>query len=219
MKAKSIRGLYAITPDLADTNKLCHLVEESLLGGASMIQYRNKSAGHSLRITQARLLLDLCRKHHVPLIINDDIQLCLAIEADGVHLGGNDGNLAKAREQLGEDKILGASCYNHLELAQTAKTDGADYVAFGACFESGTKPNAVKAPLELISQARKELDLPIVAIGGITLDNAALVISAGADCVAVIDALFSSNNVQSCAQQFSQLFTQINHGLSQSTAV
>ncbi len=219
MKAKSIRGLYAITPDLADTNKLCHLVEESLLGGASMIQYRNKSADHSLRITQARLLLDLCRKHHVPLIINDDIQLCLAIEADGVHLGGNDGNLAKAREQLGEDKILGASCYNHLELAQTAKTDGADYVAFGACFESGTKPNAVKAPLELISQARKELDLPIVAIGGITLDNAALVISAGADCVAVIVALFSSNNVQSCAQQFSQLFTQINHGLSQSTAV
>ena len=220
VKAKSIRGLYAITPNLADTEKLRRLVEASLLGGASAIQYRNKTASHSLRITQARALLNLCRQHNVPLIINDYIKLCLAIDADGVHLGSDDGSLAEARAQLGEDKILGASCYGRFELAQAAKVNGADYVAFGACFASGTKPNAANAPLALISRAQQELNLPIVAIGGITLDNAALVISAGADCVAVIDALFSSSNVQSSAQQFSQLFTQNNqYGLSQSTAV
>ncbi len=224
MKAKNISGLYALTPDLADTEKLCHLVEASLLGGASAIQYRNKSASHELRIKQACALLKLCRQHNVPLIINDDIELCLAINADGVHLGEKDigkyGNLAEARVRLGGDKILGASCYNRFELAQAAQVNGADYVAFGACFASGTKPNAVKTSLELISQAQRELNMPIVAIGGITLDNAELVISAGADCVAVIDALFSSNNVQSSAQQFSQLFTQDNqYGLSQSTAV
>jgi thiamine-phosphate pyrophosphorylase len=186
------------------------LVEACLLGGASTIQYRNKTASPGLRITQARALLNLCRRHSVPLIINDYIDLCLAVDADGVHLGGNDGNLAEARKRLGEDKILGASCYNRFELAQAAKINGADYVAFGACFESGTKPDAANAPLQLISRAQQQLDMPIVAIGGITLDNAALVISAGANGIAVIDALFSSNNVRLTAQQFSQFFTQNN---------
>ncbi len=206
-KAKNIKGLYALTPDLADTEELCRLVEASLLGGASMVQYRNKTASDSLHLTQARALLNLCHQYNTPLIINDHIELCLAIDADGVHLGGDDGDLNGARERLGKDKILGASCYNRFEFAQAAKESGADYVAFGACFESGTKPGAVNAPLELIRQAQKELNMPIIAIGGITLDNATLAIRAGASSIAVINALFSANNVQLTARQFSQLFT------------
>lgn len=206
VKTKKIKGLYALTPDLADTEKLCQLVEVCLLGGASAVQYRNKTADQDLRITQARALLNLCRQHNVPLIINDYIQLCLTIDADGVHLGSNDGNLSEARKQLGEDKILGTSCYNRFELAQTAKVDGADYVAFGTCFYSDTKPNAANAPLELIARAQQELNMPIVAIGGITLDNAALAINAGASSVAVISALFSAHDIKQTAQQFSHLF-------------
>lgn len=224
MKAKNIRGLYALTPDLADTEMLCLLVEASLSGGASMVQYRNKLASFDLCAEQVSALLKICRGHHIPLIINDHLDLCLQLDADGVHLGAEDigkhGNLAEARQRLGDNKILGVSCYNRFELAQQAKVQGADYVAFGACFESGTKPAAVNAPLELISRARKELNLPIVAIGGITLDNAASAIKAGASSIAVIGALFSSNNIQLTAQQFSNLFNQNNHhDLTQSTAL
>ncbi|HLD10014.1 MAG TPA: thiamine phosphate synthase [Methylophilaceae bacterium] len=231
MKAKNIRGLYALTPDLADTEKLCHLVKASLSGGASMVQYRNKLAGFDLRAEQVSALLKISREHHIPLIINDHLDLCLQLDADGVHLGAEDigkhGNLAEARQRLGGNKILGVSCYNRFELAQQAKVQGADYVAFGACFESGTKPAAANAPLELISRARKELNLPIVAIGGITLDNAASAIKAGASSIAVIGALFSANNIQltaldveAAARKFSNLFNQNNHhDLTQSTVV
>ena len=213
-------GLYAVTPDIADTDQLRALVEASLIGGASAIQYRNKTAGHGLRIKQSCALLDLCRKHHVPLIINDHIELCLAIDADGVHLGGNDGNLAEARQWLGAGKILGASCYNRFELALEARAADADYLAFGSCFDSGSKPAAVRAPLELLGRARKEIGLPLVAIGGITLDNAAQAINAGADAIAVIAALFSATNVTQTAQQFSNLFTQTNqYDYSQSATI
>lgn len=213
-------GLYAVTPDIADTDQLRALVEASLIGGASVIQYRNKTAGHGLRIKQSCTLLDLCRKHHVPLIINDHIELCLAIDADGVHLGGNDGNLAAARQRLGAGKILGASCYNRFELALEARAADADYLAFGSCFDSSSKPAAVRAPLDLLGRARKEIGLPLVAIGGITLDNAAQAINAGADAIAVIAALFSAANVTQTAQQFSNLFTQTNqHDYSQSATV
>ena len=216
MKAKKARrpdisGLYAVTPDIADTDRLRALVEAGLIGGASVIQYRNKTADHDLRIEQSRVLLDLCRKHHVPLIINDHIELCLAIDADGVHLGGNDGNLAEARQRLGSDKILGASCYNRFELALEARAADADYLAFGSCFDSGTKPAAMRAPLELLGLARKEIGLPLVAIGGITLDNAGQAINAGADAIAVIAALFSAANVTQTAQQFSNFFTPSKH--------
>lgn len=211
VKQRPISGLYAITPEMADTDRLCGLVDASLRGGASVIQYRNKTATPMLRAEQASALLGLCRTHGVPFIINDALDLCLAIDADGVHLGGDDGNLAEARARLGANKILGASCYNRLELARQARAQGADYVAFGSCFDSGTKPAAVRAPLELIGQARKELGLPIVAIGGITLANAKLAIVAGADAIAVIGALFSASDVTLAAQQFSNLFIQANH--------
>jgi len=209
--AQKIHGLYAVTPDEADTNVLLAKVEAALQGGINVLQYRNKAASHQLQTQQARAILPLCRQYHVPLIINDSVKLCLALDADGVHLGADDGNLAEARARLGAGKILGASCYNRLDLALSAAQAGADYVAFGACFASGTKPNAPVASLQLFAQAGQALDVPLVAIGGITLNNAAQVIEAGADAVAVVGALFNIKNdedqsVTEAARQFSLLF-------------
>ena len=200
-----IRGLYAITPDLDDTAHLCTLIEASLDGGAALVQYRNKNADAELRATQAAQLLALCRRHGVPLIINDHADLCLALGADGVHLGRDDGDIASVRAMLG-DKLLGVSCYASFEQAQSAQAQGADYVAFGSCFGSNTKPDAVRAPLTLFTRATRELTVPVVAIGGITADNARLALDAGADCIAVIDALFGAANVQQAATRFSTLF-------------
>jgi thiamine-phosphate pyrophosphorylase len=148
----------------------------------------------------------------VPFIINDSIKLCLTLDADGVHLGADDGNLAEARARLGAGKILGASCYNRLDLALAAAEAGADYAAFGACFASGTKPNAVVAPLGLFMQARQSINIPLVAIGGIHLENAKQVMEAGADSIAVVGALFNpegevGQSVETMARQFSQLLS------------
>ncbi len=213
-----IHGLYAITPDENDTDRLSALVEASILGGASVVQYRNKRADSALRLAQARVLLELCKKHQVQLIINDDVELCLTVDADGVHIGATDGNLAETRARIGPDKILGASCYNNLALAVKAQEGGASYIAFGACFPSGTKPNAPKADLSLFSSLAV-LSIPKVAIGGITLDNAAQAISAGADAIAVIGAIFSSDDVLSTSRQFSLMFKKNHHDLTQSATL
>ncbi len=197
-----ISGLYAITPDSPDTDLLCKMVEASILGGASLVQYRNKSADSRLRIQQSRALLDICRQHKVPLIINDHVKLCMTLDADGVHIGATDGDIAATKARIG-DKILGASCYNQLDLAKKASAAGADYVAFGACFSSGTKPHAVHADLSLF---QADLGIPKVAIGGITLDNAGQVIAAGADAIAVINALYVGGETKSQAQKFKQFF-------------
>lgn len=202
-----IKGLYAITPDLADTDELLVKVEAALQGGISMLQYRNKAANHKLQTQQARALLQLCRQYKVPLIINDSVNICLLLDADGVHIGADDGNLADVRAKLGKDKILGASSYNRLDLAQSAQQIGANYVAFGACFASLTKPNAPVAALSLLTRAKTELNIPVVAIGGITLKNAAQVITAGASAIAVINAIFDTNDVKLASQQFSKLFS------------
>ena len=203
----NIAGLYAITPDLADTELLYHMVEASILGGARVVQYRNKVADQKLRIKQSLALLEVCRKHEIPLIINDYVTLCLEINADGVHIGGDDGNIAAIKNMIGEDKILGVSCYGEFARAEAAEKAGADYVAFGACFPSSTKPNAPGAELDLFTQAKK-LNLPSVAIGGITLENAASVVKAGADAIAVIGELFKQENdkIRATAQQFSSIF-------------
>ena len=207
IKSKSnsqvISGLYAITPDLNDTEQLCRMVEDSLIGGVRVLQYRNKQADSVLRITQSRALLAICKSYKVPLIINDDVKLCLAIDADGVHIGGSDGDITTTKNRIG-DKILGASCYNQLELAQSAQAAGADYVAFGACFSSSTKPNAVKADLSLFKQA-SNLGVPAVAIGGITLENAGEVMDAGANAVAVISALYGAADIKAQAMAFGRL--------------
>lgn len=201
-----ISGLYAVTPDEQNTGVLVAKVEAALQGGVSVLQYRNKLANHKLQTQQARALLPLCRQYHVPLIINDSIKLCLTLDADGVHLGADDGNLSEARARLGADKIMGASCYNRFDLALTAQQAGADYVAFGACFASSTKPHAPVAELDLFARAKSELAIPSVAIGGITLENAKLVTTAGATSIAVINAIFSADDVKLTTQQFAQLF-------------
>lgn len=201
-----VRGLYAITPDQIDTAVLVARVSQALAGGIALLQYRNKAAGLRLRREQACAILPLCREAGVPLIINDDLALAVEIDASGVHLGADDGDLAAAREALGPRRLLGASCYNRAGLARSAKKAGADYVAFGSIFPSSTKPGALRAQLEMLSALRKELGLPIVAIGGITHDNAARVFAAGADAVAVISDLFDAPDMAERIHQFTAIF-------------
>jgi thiamine-phosphate pyrophosphorylase len=203
----SISGLYAITPDTADTDLLIKKVEAALQGGISMLQYRNKTANHKLQTQQARAILPLCRRYNVPLIINDSVKICLTLDADGVHLGADDGNLEEVRARLGDNKILGASCYSRFELALQAQSAGANYVAFGACFPSSTKQQASAASLTLFGQSPAQLIVPRVAIGGITLQNALHVLKAGASAIAVINAIFNADDVKSICTEFSTLFT------------
>lgn len=201
-----ISGLYAITPDEADTDLLLAKVEAALQGGIRVLQYRNKQASYKLQTQQASAILPLCKQHQVPFIINDSIELCLALNADGVHIGADDGNIAEVKARLGANKILGASCYNRFDLALSAQQAGATYVAFGACFASSTKPHAPVASLDLFKQANAQLHIPAVAIGGITLENVPSVIQAGANSIAVINAIFNADDVKLAAQQFARLF-------------
>jgi thiamine-phosphate pyrophosphorylase len=202
-----ISGLYAVTPDTSDTPELLAGAEAALAGGARLLQYRNKSADAALRLIQGRALLALCRKYRLPLIINDHLDLALALDADGLHLGSDDGALSAARARLGAGKILGASCYDRLESALEAQRAGASYVAFGSFFASIVKPGAVHAPLALLEIAKQRLSVPVVAIGGITLGNAPPLIAAGADGIAVISALFGAPDVRAAARNFSALFS------------
>jgi thiamine-phosphate pyrophosphorylase len=198
-------GLYAITPQCADTVRLMRMVEAALKGGAAAVQYREKTGDVALRHEQASELLPLCRAYHAPLIINDDLRLADLVDADGVHLGRDDGSVREARIILGANKIIGASCYQSLELALAAQDHGADYVAFGSFFPSSTKPNAQPAPLHLLEQAGV-LHVPVVAIGGIMQDNAGVLIEAGVDSLAVISALFDAPDIEDAARQFNRLF-------------
>jgi len=185
------------------------MTQQALAGGARLVQYRNKAANEVLRLEQACALLQLCRTFSAPLIVNDHIDVAIEVGADGVHLGREDvaiTGIAEVRRRLGAGKIIGVSCYNHLESAVEAEQQGADYVAFGTFFISATKPGAVVASTDLLRDARQKLSIPIVAIGGITLDNAAELIVQGADAVAVITALFSAPDIQSTAEKFSRLF-------------
>ena len=200
-----IKGLYAITPDEPDTAELMRKVRLALLGGARVLQYRNKAADKAVRLEQARALRELTHEFVVPLIINDDVMLAQRVAADGVHLGGSDGNLADARAVLGSGKLIGMSCYNRLALAHEAVRQGADYVAFGSFFASTVKPDAVAAVPDLLRQARREIAVPLVAIGGITVDNGALLLEAGADALAVISAVFGAKDIRSAARQFANL--------------
>lgn len=202
------QGLYGITDStlMPDDATLLNSVEKALQGGTTLIQYRDKSDDQEKRLRQATSLAGLCRAYDVPLLINDDIQLALESGADGVHLGQEDGSLAEARALLGDKAIIGITCHDRLPLALTAAADGADYVAFGAFFPSKTKPGAKPAPLDLLRNARQQLSCPIVAIGGLSVDNASQVISAGADLVAVVHALFAQDDIKARAQAFSRLF-------------
>ena len=210
MISRAIAGLYAITPETTDTAALLRMTRQVLEGGAQLIQYRNKAADIALRIEQATLLADLCRKAAAPFIINDHPDLAAELDADGVHLGKQDISIAEARRQLGRGKIIGVSCYNKLEQALEAEREGADYIAFGAFFGSGTKPRAVTASLDLLQRAKRKLHIPIVAIGGINFANAAQLIRHGADALAVVNGVFATQNVRYAAEDISRLF-QVKH--------
>ncbi|TXT23938.1 MAG: thiamine-phosphate pyrophosphorylase [Gallionellaceae bacterium] len=202
----TISGLYAITPDSANTAELLRRTRLALDGGAHLLQYRNKSADAALRQVQAAALRELAREFAVPFIVNDDARLAAQVDADGVHLGAEDGGLGEARALLGKRRTIGISCYNRLSLAREAASGGADYVAFGAFFPSGVKPVAARADAGLLRQARAELSVPLVAIGGITPQNGAALLEAGADALAAISAVFGASDIRSAARDFSGLF-------------
>ncbi len=206
MRSKPIRGLYAVTPDTSDEGWLYARVDAVLAGGARMVQYRSKRVDARRRRQQAGRLLESCRTHGALLIVNDDVGLARELGADGVHLGREDMPPAAARVALGDGALIGVSCYNSLGRAREAQADGADYVAFGSFFPSAVKPDAVRAPLELLRAASALLDLPVVAIGGITPDNGRGLIEAGADALAVISALFQVPDSCAAAQTLAALF-------------
>ena len=206
---KPLRGLYAITDSqLLAGGRLLPYVEAALAGGARLLQYRDKSDDSSRRLREAEALRELCLRHGAQLIINDDLELATKLGV-GVHLGQSDGSLAAARALLGRAPIVGATCHAQLELAEQARQEGASYIAFGRFFNSQTKPGAPAATLELLEQARTQFRLPIVAIGGVTLDSAPELIARGASLVAVIHALFAADSaaeVERRARAFSALF-------------
>ena len=204
--AGKLRGLYAITPESRDRDRLLASVEAALRGGCRFVQYRDKTSAAPERVARAHALRRLTLDFNARLLINDDMALTFLVQADGIHLGRNDGNLVAARAILGPDRLLGASCYADFALARKAAAAGADYVAFGAVFPSLTKPNAVSAAVDLFSRARTTLTAARCAIGGITLDKAPGLIAAGADLLAVISDLFNAPDIMARAAAYQHLF-------------
>ncbi len=193
MRIDRVRGLYGVPPAAGYTARLSVLVDAAIAGGATAVQYRNKSASPSLRREQAGALARVCRKRGALLIVNDDATLARDADADGVHIGEDDGAIAAARACLGRDRIVGVSCYDDLDRARSLVGEGADYVAFGSFFASRVKPGARHAEVSLIPRA-KSLGVPVVAIGGITSANAPLLVEAGIDAVAVISDVFAHDD-------------------------
>ncbi len=206
-KADRLRGLYAVTdPGLVPRETVGKAVAAAIRGGARVVQYRDKTATGGERLGTARRLAEVCRRAGVLFIVNDDPGLAAEVGADGVHLGREDAAMEEARALLGAEAVIGVSCYTDLERARRAAAAGADYVAFGRFFPSRTKPDAAQATPDLLEQARRELDLPVVAIGGITPENGAALISAGADMLAVVHALFGQPDIEAAARRFTRLF-------------
>ena len=193
-RAARLAGLYALTPDLPDTAMLVAKVAAAIAGGAVAIQYRNKRASAALRREQAHALANLCAARGALFIVNDDVDIAHEVDADGVHIGEDDGGIARARAMLGPERLIGVSCYDDWRRAQSAADAGADYVAFGSFFASATKPDARRADPDLLARAAT-LPVPVVAIGGITSANAAVLIEAGAAAVAVIGDVFAHDEI------------------------
>jgi len=200
-----LHGLYLLTREDASDTRLCAGVSAALGAGARCVQYRDKSNDPQRRLRQALALLALCHQHQAPLIINDDVALAERIGADGVHLGKNDPSVAMARARLGPQALIGVSCYNQWDRAQAAAEAGADYLAFGAFFDSDTKPQAIRAAPELLRRAAR-FGLPRVAIGGIDADNGAALIDAGADALAVLGAFWTAADPAAAARAIADLF-------------
>jgi len=206
------RGLYGVTPDWDDTDRLLSAIAEAHAGGMRVLQWRRKHGPAAARRSQATEVRALCLRLGLPLIVNDDWRLAAELDADGVHLGKDDGSLAQARQALGPGKLIGCSCYNQPELARRHLGDRPDYIAFGALYPSAVKPDAVRASLDDIRAGRRLADAcaprpAVVAIGGIGPDNAGPVIQAGADSIAVISALFEAPDIRKAARRCSALFS------------
>ena len=205
MNKNQLKGLYAITdPGLMGAD-LISKTEQAILGGIKVLQYRNKMASLAQQEKEALTLSSTCKKNNVVFIINDNVELAIKVNADGVHLGQRDTQLQQARKLLGENKIIGVTCNNQIELAQAAQAQGADYVAFGRFFNSLTKPSAPHAELSLLSEARKFITVPIVAIGGITQNSASSLIKEGADMLAVIHGIFGQEDILNATRQFVEI--------------
>jgi len=202
----ALKGLYLVTPDWDDTDRLVSISEAGLKGGAALLQYRHKTASPSLRREQATALLALCRRHGKPFIINDYPELCVELDADGIHVGGTDASVAEVRRQVGPDRIVGSSCYGSLELAQSAQAAGASYVAFGGFYPSRIKKYEVSTPVDIVTRARQAVALPNVVIGGMTRENAVPLIAAGADMVAVISSVYFADDPEGAARALAGLF-------------
>ena len=200
-----IKGLYAVTPDEKNLYTLSSKVESCIRGGARLIQYRSKGLSKTEQNKQAREIKMVCDRYKVPLIINDNVELCRIINANGVHLGEDDDSLEKARLVLGPSKIIGVSCYNSIDRVRKAVDRGATYIALGACFPSKTKPHAPTASLDLIDLVLKNFKIPVVAIGGINLENIELLTNKGISCVALINSLFKGKDIEGTARQFTGL--------------
>ncbi|MFA5522147.1 MAG: thiamine phosphate synthase [Castellaniella sp.] len=209
------RGLYGITPEWDDTDRLLHAIDQAARGGMVALQWRRKHLDAAQGLAQARRIQDHCRQLGVLCIINDDWRLAAMIDADGVHVGRDDGTIADARLALGDDRIVGSSCYSDIERARQAIDAGVDYIAFGAVYPSPIKPDAVRVPLEVITQARAlvenitpagERRVAICAIGGITPGNAAPVVAAGADSLALISGLFEAPDIRAAAAACQALY-------------
>jgi len=212
-RARRLQGLYAVTPATPDTALLVAKVAAALDGGAAAVQYRSKELASAAREAQARALARVLAARGGVYIVNDDPELAKAVGADGVHIGEDDASIGAARELLGPERLIGVSCYDDFARAERAIADGADYVAFGSFFPSGTKPQARRADVTLLARART-LGVPVVAIGGITAGNARFLIDAGADAVAVISDVFDhadSEDVRSAADALARCFAR-GHG-------
>lgn len=202
-----LAGLYAIADTrYLDDARLIEAVAQAIEGGARVIQYRDKKNPPEQRARHAAELAALCHRHGVLFIVNDDVALAKESRADGAHLGREDAAIAQAREQLGPQAIIGLSCYNEFARALTAEKQGADYVAFGRFFPSRTKPQAVQATPDLLREAKRKLHIPVVAIGGVTPENGASLIAAGADALAVIEGVFGQADVRAAAERYARLF-------------
>lgn len=201
-----MRGLYLVTPDWTDTERLLAATGQALDAGAVLVQYRNKTASAGLRHEQAAALLALCRRHNRQLIINDHLDLCLQLDADGVHVGGLDAPVAAVRAALGPSKIVGASCYGQFALAQSAQDAGASYVAFGGFYPSTVKVYEVSTPLQIVAQAKGVLQVPVVVIGGMTAVNARPLVGLGSDLVAAISSVYVAEDAGAAVREFVAMF-------------
>jgi thiamine-phosphate pyrophosphorylase len=201
-----MKGLYLVTPDWDNTQQLLEITELALRGGAALLQYRHKTADAALRREQAECLQALCRTYSCPFIINDYLDLCLAIDADGLHVGGTDASVADVRAALGPGKIVGTSCYGSMDLAREGHQAGASYIAFGGFYPSRVKKYPVTTPASIVAQAKAEIPLPVVVIGGMTSENAQPLVAQGADMVAAISSVYQAGNPQSAAREFAELF-------------